>query len=458
MILLRQNCWSEIKKEKILEKLKYCLSQLVVSDRVKLNDFLAPRFWAIAFPLLYLSDQLSENRHFLNYTGRLFQESFLSKTLDYQQKSHTKISSLQPLKIGYISHTLRKHSVGWLSRWLFHYHDKQKFQIYFYLIDQENDELTEKWVISNSYKTCNLDRNPEKIACKIQSHQINILVDLDGLTSNTIAQVLCLKPAPIQVTWLGSDASGLPTIDYFITDSYVLSADSQKHYTETLWYLRKTYLAVDGFEVGSMTLNRQDLQISDDTIVYLCIQSNLKYNPDICRLQLQIIKSVPKSIFLIKGTSDNQSIQELVKILALEINLEGEKIKFLSRDPDEATHRANLAIADVVLDTYPYSGATTTLETLWMGIPMVTKVGEQFSARNSYTFMMNAGLTEGIAWSDKEYVDWGIRLGKNQKLRQQISEKLQQSRKNSPLWNAKQFTLEIENAYHHMWHKYLHSS
>ncbi|NEP97350.1 MAG: O-linked N-acetylglucosamine transferase, SPINDLY family protein, partial [Okeania sp. SIO2F5] len=117
--------------------------------------------------------------------------------------------------------------------------------------------------------------------------------------------------------------------------------------------------------------------------------------------------------------------------------------------------RANLGIADIVLDTYPYNGATTTLETLWMCIPMVTRVGQQFAARNSYTMMINAGITEGIAWSDEEYVEWGIRLGKDEKLRQEISWKLRKSRQTAPLWNAKQFTREMEKAYEGMWQRYV---
>ena len=112
----------------------------------------------------------------------------------------------------------------------------------------------------------------------------------------------------------------------------------------------------------------------------------------------------------------------------------------------------------MVLDTYPYNGATTTLEVLWMGIPLVTRVGEQFAARNSYTMMMNAGITEGIAWTDEEYVEWGVRLGKDAALRQQISWKLQQSRQTAPLWNAKQFTHEMEKAYEQMWVKYLENN
>jgi predicted O-linked N-acetylglucosamine transferase (SPINDLY family) len=132
-----------------------------------------------------------------------------------------------------------------------------------------------------------------------------------------------------------------------------------------------------------------------------------------------------------------------------------DRLRFLELTGTEGEHRANLGIADVVLDTYPYNGATTTMETLWMGVPIVTRVGEQFAARNSYTMMMNAGISEGIAWTDEEYVEWGIRLGKDAVLRQQISWKLRQSRQTAPLWNGKQFTRELEKAYEQMWQIYV---
>jgi predicted O-linked N-acetylglucosamine transferase (SPINDLY family) len=90
-----------------------------------------------------------------------------------------------------------------------------------------------------------------------------------------------------------------------------------------------------------------------------------------------------------------------------------------------------------------------------MGIPMVTRVGQQFSARNSYTMMINAGITEGIAWTDEEYVEWGIKLGTDENLRSQIAWKLIKNRQTAPLWNGKQFTREMENAYEQMWLNYI---
>lgn len=266
---------------------------------------------------------------------------------------------------------------------------------------------------------------------------------------------MAIKPAPVQVTWLGWDASNIPMIDYYIADPYVLPEDAQAHYTEKIWRLPQTYIAVDGFEVGVPTLRRDELGIPNDSIIYLTAQRAYKCHPDIVRLQLQILKAVPNSYLLVKGLSDQKSLENFFFEIAQSEGVECERLKFLPLAACEEIHRANLGIADVVLDTYPYNGATTTMETLWMGIPIVTRVGEQFAARNSYTMMINAGITEGIAWTDEEYVEWGIKLGTDENLRQQIAWKLRKNRQTAPLWNGKQFTREMENAYEQMWQKYI---
>ncbi|ULB47624.1 O-linked N-acetylglucosamine transferase, SPINDLY family protein, partial [Limnospira fusiformis KN01] len=271
--------------------------------------------------------------------------------------------------------------------------------------------------------------------------------------TNTCA-IMALKPAPVQVTWLGWDASAIPTVDYFIADPYVLPENAQDYYSETIWRLPQTYVAVGGFEVGIPSLRRQDINIPENAIVYFTAQRGPKYNPELAQLQMQILKQVPNSYLIIKGFDKEQSIAGLFFELAEEQGVSREQLRLTGSVLLEQTHRADLAIADVVLDSYPYNGATTTMETLWMGIPLVTRVGEQFAARNSYTMMMNAGITEGIAWTDEEYVEWGVRLGTDERLRQDISWKLRKSRRTAPLWNSKQFTREMEKAYQEMWKIY----
>ena len=412
---------------------------------------------SITSPLAYLKDDLVGNRWLTNQLAKLFQEAvrkrFNQVTIDSQRPKDVN----KKLNIGYIANTLRRHSVGFLSRWLIHYHQRDDFNIHLYLVNQVEDDITEQWFKNKVYKYDNLPANPQIIAEKINQDNIDILVDLDSITNDNTCRVMALKPAPIQVTWLGLDAAGIPAIDYFIVDDLVLEKNAQEFYQEKLWRLPNCYLSVDGFEIGTPTLTRQDLNIPAEAITYLTLQVGLKRNPATIRLQMQIIKAVPNSYLLIKGAGSEKLIKDLFISIAKEEGIDENRLRFLSGVAKEEIHRANLQIADVVLDTYPYSGATTTLETLWMGIPVVTKVGQQWASRNSYTFMTYAGISEGIAWSDEEYIQWGIKLGMDEELRKKIALQLQASRQTAPLWNARQFTKDVENAYRQMWQIYCES-
>ncbi|HIK09061.1 MAG TPA: O-linked N-acetylglucosamine transferase, SPINDLY family protein [Oscillatoriaceae cyanobacterium M33_DOE_052] len=408
--------------------------------------------------LPYFGDRPQNDHQFKNQFAQVYQNK-VKNYLDADGKLNREEAvsrevSNKVLRIGYISSCFYRHSVGWLSRWVMQYHDAENFAIYTYSLQRIYDDMQASFAEISKFSDC-ADDSIKKIAEYIGEDEIDILVDLDSITHRMISPILALKPAPIQVTWLGSDASGLPAVDYFIADKYVLPENAQDYYNAKIWRLPQTYIAVDGFEVGVPNVRRDDLGIPDDAVVYFSAQTGYKRNPHNARLQMQIIKAVPDSYFVVKSMADTEGVKVFFENLAAEVGVEAERLRFLPKVSSENLHRANLSIADVVLDTYPYNGATTTLETLWMGIPIVTRVGEQFAARNSYTMMMNVGVTEGIAWTDEEYVEWGIRLGKSPELRQDIAWRLRQSRHSSPLWNSAQFTRDMESAYRQMWQQYV---
>ncbi|MBW4551318.1 MAG: glycosyltransferase [Aphanocapsa sp. GSE-SYN-MK-11-07L] len=409
----------------------------------------------------YLQDQPDQFRHWQNQLAALAQKTL--RRLGDKSKDlyiHTTVLHSQEnkvLKIGYVGHTLRQHSVGWLSRWLFKYYNRTDFQVMLYLLNQEVTEFTQIWFTSqvDGYWS---GVDSQQLIEKISKDKIDILVDLDSCTHEDTAAVFAYKPAPIQVTWLGWDASGLPAVDYFIADPYVLPDVAQTYYQEKIWRLPDTYIAVDGFEVWTPSLRREDLEIPSEAIIYLSNQIGQKQHPDILRLQMKILKLVPNSYLLIKVRGESTILKETFINMAETEDVAPQRLRFLPLVNYEPIHRANLTIADVFLDTYPYNGATTTLEALWMGLPIVTKVGQQFAARNSYTFLMNVGVSEGIAWTDDEYVEWGVRFGKDLQLRQDVACKLKASRQTSPLWNAKKFTSEMEKAFRQMWEIYSQGS
>ncbi|MBW4425773.1 MAG: hypothetical protein KME50_15305 [Nostoc desertorum CM1-VF14] len=453
------SCQSWEKSVQAYQKHKLFLSNLVISQ---IDSESLVQILAVGAFLLYMEDNPHENRLIRNRIAALCQQmiskNFPEYISTYQQRFLSPRPSLndRPLRIGYLSSCFRTHSVGFLAWWLLKYHDQQQFDIYLYSLGEISQDPQQQ-----AYKNEFGDRFYQgslpiaTVANKINQDEIDILVDLDSLTSYGNCAILALKPAPIQVTWLGYDGTGFPTVDYFIADNYVLPESAQDYYTEKIWRLPQNYIGIDGFTVGTPTISRESLNIPDDGIIYFSSQTGVKRNPYNIRLQMQIIKQVPNSYFLLKShRSNHQDLQDFIRPIAEAEGVDLNCLRFLPSTPLNTEHRANLAIADVVLDTYPYNGATTTLETLWMGIPIVTRVGEQFAARNSYTMMMNVGVTEGLAWSDEEYVEWGVKLGKDEKLRQQIVWKLRQSRQTSPLWNGKKFAREMENAYQQMWQNY----
>ncbi|MEG5032595.1 O-linked N-acetylglucosamine transferase family protein [Microcoleus sp. AT3-D2] len=447
-----------------VNRLQFLQESLIAEQPISLDLITAHNLFLTPFFFPYFRDEPKHYRKISNQLAQICQvniQNSAKKQIElYRQRQFThrkNISSLtKPLKIGYLSHCLATHAVGSLARWLIKYHDRERFQLHAYLINYRNmQDPLQEWYVNQVSKAYRCGIVGTEIAEQISQDEIDILIDLDSLTSDVSYEVIALKPAPVQITWLGWDASGLPTIDYFIADPYVLPESAQDYYSEKIWRLPQTYIAVDGFEVGVPTLRREQLDIPTDAVIYLSAQRGYKRHPDTARLQMKIISEVPNSYFIIKGAAEEDSIKKLFNELAQEEGIDFNRLRFLPEVVLSEVHRANLSIADVVLDTYPYNGATTTLETLWMGVPLVTKVGEQFAARNSYTMMMNAGINEGIAWTDEEYIEWGIRLGKDAALRQHISWKLRQSRQTAPLWNGKQFTREMEKAYEQMWRNYV---
>ena len=441
-----------------LDHHKHLLSSLQLETLTTLESGHTVRLFNSAYYLPYFSDNAKQNRSLQNRIASLCQASthqHAQPLVDRFKQSHQVRSTAQKrLKIGYLSHCMSRHSVGWLARWLFQHHDRDRVELYGYFINYKPYDWLQDWYanqVEHAYKV-GIDGSDDtyNIADRINQDNLDLLIDLDSITLDITCEILALKPAPVQATWLGWDAPGLPAVDYFIADPYVLPDSAQNYYTEKIWRLPQTYIAIDGFEVDIPSLRRDQLDIPQDAIVYLSTQKGYKRHRDTTKLQMQIIKEVPNSYFLIKGFAHQGSIQQFFFEIAEEVGVSRDRLRFLPDAPSESVHRANLGIADIVLDTFPYNGATTTLETLWMGVPLVTRVGEQFAARNSYTMMVNAGITEGIAWTDDEYVEWGIRLGKDAALRDQIHCRLLRSRQTAPLWNAKQFARDMEDAYAQM--------
>ncbi|NET73176.1 MAG: O-linked N-acetylglucosamine transferase, SPINDLY family protein, partial [Sphaerospermopsis sp. SIO1G2] len=210
-----------------INRQKELISALVEESPIIEHDLFVSRLFTSMFFFPYFQDQPEIIRPLQNGLMNL-----CLKNLEiYNHNAINKYRSSQPinreknkvLKIAYMSSCLRQHSVGWISRWLFTHHNREEFKIYSYIIRPTlNDNGLQEWFIEQSDHSSSFSSNDKReLIEQIQKDGIDILIDLDSMTFDYATEVLAIKPAPIQVTWLGWDAAGLATIDYFIADDYV---------------------------------------------------------------------------------------------------------------------------------------------------------------------------------------------------------------------------------------------
>ena len=273
------------------------LLQEIVLSKAPLNDSHLWNSITTTSLFSYLEDD-PQNLHQFRIEVAHFWYQQVQKNTSYSNFSFIRSTTTKSLKIGYLSSCFRRHSIGHLCRWVFEFHDRDRFEVYAYSMKNRDDRIQQHITQNSQFRDVSKTTRIFEIAELIYQDEIDILVDLDSLTNSCSCGVLAFKPAPIQVTWLGFDASGIPTVDYFLADPYVLPASAEEYYGETIWRLPQTYIAVEGFEVGVPTLRRSDLNIPDRAVVYFSSQTGAKRNPDNVRAQMQILKQVPNSYFL----------------------------------------------------------------------------------------------------------------------------------------------------------------
>lgn len=346
------------------------------------------------------------------------------------------------IRVGFLSHCLKRHSVGYLARWLIKYLDRSEFSPHIYSVRGKEDELSRWYMQQCPFR--NFGGDAEEIAWSIYEDSIDVLVDLDSLTMDISSEVMLMHPAPVQATWLGWDSSGLA--DYFIADEWTVPIGAESKYRETVLRLPHTQVAIDGFEVAPPTITRKKLGIPDDVVVYLCCQRGFKLNEEIIRAQVAILSEVKNSVLVVKSLGNSSRTRLFYELECYQQGVTASRIIFTDMTATEMEHRANLAIADIVLDTYPYSGATTTIECLWIGLPIVTLVGEQYASRCSFSAIKNTYGREThwcVAGNIDQYVNLGVSMGKNNTLRQAIRQKLWDRRGTSPLWDSQRFAVDF---------------
>jgi predicted O-linked N-acetylglucosamine transferase (SPINDLY family) len=370
-----------------------------------------------------------------------------------QQRFHSYANPIDPartLRVGYMSGDFRVHPVAQFIAPLLEDHEPSLVQPFCYSNTRERDEHTdelERRFAGNWRDITRLD--DDGVAALVREDEIDILVDLSGHTGNSRIAVFAQRPAPIQVTWLGYlNTTGLKSMDYRLVDHHtdpVGEADTL--HTERLIRLPDSQWAYwPVFEVPIMRAQRK----SDPTRVVFGSFNQFSKLSDRCLATWgQIMARVPDARLRVAGLPPGNIEEHLLRRLE-RVGIAGTRVEVARRMPQMQYLRAFNEI-DIALDSMPYNGATTTLDTLWMGVPVVGLVGTRSISRGTYSILKTLGMDELIAQTPEQYVELNVRLAIDADWRNSLHDRLRDMLRRSPLTDVSGFTENLEAAYRGMW-------
>jgi len=353
------------------------------------------------------------------------------------------------LKVGYVSADFYRHPVGFFMNGPLANHDRTLFKIHCYSAgrpDAYSEQLHHKGDLWRDIRRASDD----DLARIVRQDGIDILVDLAGHTAANRLPAFALRLAPIQIVGGGhTGTTGLDAIDYLISDRFETPDGFERFYSEKLLRMPHDYTCYTP-PVYAPAVN--DLPVGRNGAITFCCFNNIsKLNPEVVSVWADIMAQVPRSRLKIEARPLRQvSVRDHLLKMFTDAGITGERILLGGGAPHEQFLDFYL-YADIALDPFPYSGGLTTLESLWMGVPVVTLPGESFASRHSLSHLSNVGLTELVARDRDEYVRLAVELANDWERLADIRNGLRTRMANSPLLDAKGYTRALEKAYREVW-------
>lgn len=361
------------------------------------------------------------------------------------------------LRIGYVSRSFSLHSVGYFIEPVLASHDRGRYRIYCYYTHPRSDETTSRIAkLADAWRHV-YDDDADALALRIREDRIDILIDLDGHTKLNRLPVFATKPAPVQATWLGyPDTTGLSAIDYRITDA---TADppplADDRHSEHLLRLDTPFLCYRPPN-DSPPVALRDVA---GPVVFGSCNTLLKVNSELISLWAKILEAVPESRLLLK--SSLLQSDEVITRLVDECRASGissDRLELRGWTAERTDHLSSYRDIDIALDTYPYNGTTTTCEALWMGVPVITLVGDVHMARVGASLLTAAGLQELIADSKSQYIALAVALARNRTRRSALRSGMRARLATSALLDQSAFTRKLEGGLRRAWRAWCESN
>lgn len=421
-----------------LDVLSQTIRSQVLQDRPD-NDPIAP-FAFLSLPGTTPAEQLACARTYAVQEFRSYAERRLEKRPPTPRER---------LRIGYCSADFNQHPVAYLMAEVFELHDRTQFEIhaYSYGIDDQSPirkRLERAFDEFNDIRSYSI----QDAAQAIRSDGIDILVDLTGYTANSRTEIFALKPASVQVNYLGFlGTTGADFMDFILADDFIIPAGAEHHYSEQVVRL-PSYQANDRQLQILAPPERAELGLPDKAFVFCNFNQTYKILPQYFQLWLQLLKNTPNSVLWLYASNDEARTN--LRHAAKAAGISPERLVFAPLLPLQQ-HIARLQCADLFLDTSPYNAGTTASNALWAGIPLITCPGDTFSSRMAGSLLISAGLPDLIARDLDAYYRLALDLSHSPERMKNLRLRVLQARESSLLFDSPRFTKNLELAYLEMY-------
>ncbi len=354
------------------------------------------------------------------------------------------------LKVGFVSGDFRNHAVGLLLENMLS--NIKNIELYAYSAHSAEDELT--WKIKSYFTkwTAIYDKNDEEAAHIIYKDGINILFDLSGHTRFNRLPIFAYKPAPVQASWIGYPAStGVKEIDYFIGDYYTSPIGEENHFNEKIYRFNGSYIC---FAPPNEAPKVEMLPaLKNGFITFGCFNNLSKINDDVIALWSEILTQIPSArLFLKTNQLGDKNVREnLLKKFKNKGLAEAERRIVLKGASPRAELLASYNKIDIALDPFPYNGGVTSMESVYMGVPILTLKGGRFVSRVGESIASNVGLQHFIAQNEEEYIKKAKDFSLNINMLAGLRANLRNIALKSPLFEGARFAKNFEKAMSDMW-------
>ena len=357
------------------------------------------------------------------------------------------------IRLGYLSGDFRDHPVNHLARNLFVHHDRARFEVFCYSTGPDGCSEYRKHIEATCDSFIDIRAESSADAAKrITADGIDLLIDMSGHTLYNRLDVLRLRPAPVQIHYLGyPGTTGADFIDYFVTDRYLTPPGTESHFTEKLIFLPHCYqISDDASPPVHCHTSRADEGLPCEAFVYCTFNSSYKIEPRIFGTWMRILDAVPRSVLWLIAESD--TARSNLRQAARGLGIDPDRLIFAVRKP-RTNHLARLPLANLFLDTHYVSGHTTANDALRMGLPVLACPRDTFVSRVSSSLLNTLGLPELICPDLDSYRRTGVLLAQASDRLAVLRQKLQHQAAASPAFDTRRTVRDLERAYCEIWRR-----